>query len=757
MFISMQGTWTIRVKEMESDYQRRFVISGAATGNGIHNASVGMSPVTVTGNLWTIATQFNSGAGFQQSDTRLKFPVVSGGNYKFDIETNDDPNFVDWDDLILTCSTPADPSEYLIYGNVSTYPTRCYYNPCYRGWLVIDTAVSLKAALQNALLADIIKKYYPERIPPIIVNPNPPDPAPFVPLMIDLGGSAQSNTRVANIFSRVEAETATETTKRGKAAAVPEQSASNLRFERSATLANSQPAAAISQNSVAIAKLVDHISWACYTSPAPNLTLNFQEYDRSASELAGGPYTGTGPRVPLGSVITDVNGNYIFRFHQSFSELVNEIFNDVALGENVFVQYRPDLIVSVPNTSPATGVLFESAPYYNVPNLYRLDLCLPESEVPKTSICFNGNLIGSLGNVFVGGSQNTAGSTSAAALDRNGYNNHLRSNGEITVHNSQAGFAVDCACWAGLIDVKGCMYNLQRSSGDPIIRHYTIRYSKDGVNWQFVSQSYLHPIFSKRFLPNYNGDLVGPFPMTLNVDGSATANVPAYKNIQAEVFHDGVDWEFTNLDRYMQLASSIYQAGTPGRVFFKVEGYDSGGNLVPGAKDLIALFIDNNPLGFSLDNVWFPDDGVNIIKAECNLYRMKDAYLNTPMHIIFKANDQWGFLDNYDLDLTKCGADFDVVESIPGISEGSNPGNTDANNCPGYRGTAELSKFGDLNSHEITYSPSPVPTKKWLENAESYTVYFIGLSAVKRETNGYNTGYSGYYNVGTQIAVERIP
>jgi hypothetical protein len=68
-----------------------------------------------------------------------------------------------------------------------------------------------------------------------------------------------------------------------------------------------------------------------------------------------------------------------------------------------------------------------------------------------------------------------------------------------------------------------------------------------------------------------------------------------------------------------------------------------------------------------------------------------------------------------------------------------------------------LSKFGDLNSHEITYSPSPVPTKKWLENAESYTVYFIGLSAVKRETNGYNTGYSGYYNVGTQIAVERIP
>lgn len=757
MFISMQGTWKIHLKGMESDYPRRFVISGAATGNGVHTATVGMAPVTVTGNLWTIATQFNTGAGFQQSDTRIKFPVMSGGEYKFDIETNDDPNFVDWDDLILTCTTPVDPSEYLIYGNVSTYPNSCYYNPCYRGWLVIDTAASLKLALQNRLLADVIKKYYPERIPPVLVNPNPPDPGPFVPLMIDLGGGAQSRGRVANIFQKAAADQALDAKKLGKQMAAAEPASSDLRFERSATIASSS-APALSQDTVAIAKLVDAGLRFCFTSPAPNLTLNFQEYDRSASELAGGAYTGTGARVPLGSAITDSNGNYIFRFNQSLSELITEVFTDVAPGENVFVQYRPDLIVSVPNSNPASGVLFESAPYYNVPNLYRLDLCLPYSEIPHGSICFNGNLIGSLGNVFVGGAQNTAGLTTPAALDRNGYNNHLRSDGKITVHNSQAGFAVDCACWARLIDVKGCLYNLQRSSGDPIIRHYTIRYSKDGVNWQFVSESYLHPKFSKRFLPNYNGDLVGPFPMSLNVDGVATPNVPSYKNIQAEVFFDGVDWEFSNLDRYMQLSSAIYQGIAPGRVFFKVEGYDNAGNLVPGAKDLIGLFIDNNRLGFSLDNVWFPDDGVNIIKAECNLYRMKDAYLNTPMHITFKANDQWGFLDHYDLSLNKCGSPFAVVESIPGISSGNNPGNTDAGGCPGYHGTAELSKFGDLNSHEITYSPDPVPTKKWLENGESYTVYFIGLSAAKRETNGYNSGIdpSGY-STGTQIAVERLP
>jgi hypothetical protein len=755
MFISMQGNWTIHVKAKQADFPQRFIVSGAATGNGIHNATVGMSPVVVTGNLWSIAVQNNPGTGFQQSDTRLKFPVLQAGSYKFDIESNDAGGDQDFNDLILTCSTPASLTDYLIYGNVSTYSGRCFYNPCFKGWLVIETEVALRAALQNPLLSDAIKKYYPYRVPPVIVDPNPPDPGPFVPLMINLNGNAQP-ARVANIFRRTENEITPRTSRRSEQDADAEAPAS-MTFERTVTTASFQESQSTSLDTIALSKFVDLGYLWCTTQPASYLTLNFQEYDRSPSELAGGPYSGTGLRDFLGSIITDSNGNYIFRFTQSLSQLIDEVFNDVAGGENIFVQYRPDLIVSVPNISPPPAVLYESAPYYNVPNLYRLDLCLPESKVPATSLCFNGNLIGSLGNVFIGGNQNTTGSTTNVALDRNGYNNHLRPDGRITVHNSQAGFAVDCACWAGGIDLKGCMYNVQRNQSDPIIKRYTIRHSKDGVNWQFVNQSYLHPIFSKRSLPNYNGDLVGPFPATLNVDGGGpVANVPSYKNIQAEVFFDGIDWEFTNLDRYMQLSSGLYQGAQPGRVFFKVEGYDAAGNLVPGAKDLIALFIDNNPLGFSLDNVWFDDDGINIIKAECNLYRMTEASLNTPLKIVFKANDQWGFLDHYALGISKCGAGFAVVESIPGISSGSNPANTDANGCPGYTGTAEISKFGDLNSHQITYSPSPVPTKKWLEIGESYTVYYLGLTAVKRETNGYNSGLSGTYVASASFAVERI-
>lgn len=751
MFISMQGDWTIRVKAKDAAFPQRFIVSGATTGNGPYIATVGMAPVPVTGNLWTIAIQNNPGPGFQQSDTRLKFPVVQGGSYKFDIESNDAGADQDFNDLILTCSTPASPWDYLVYGNVSTYSGRCFYNPCYRGWLVIETEVSLRAALQNPHLAEVIKRYYPERIPPVIVDPNPPDPPYFRPLMINLSNNTAPIGKVANVFRKVTSQVV-DTKKTSKDA--KEETPAELVFERTVTSASSQ--FAISRESLALSTIIDHAYLWCTTSPAPHLTLNFQEYDRSASELGGGPYTGSGARTLLGSIITDMNGNYIFRFTQSLGQSISEVFTDVAAGENIFIQYRPDLIVSVPNSIPPPAVLYESAPHYNVPNLYRLDLCLPASKVPQTSLCFNGNLIGSLGNVFVGGSQNTTGSTAPAALDRNGYNNHLRSDGRITVHNSQAGFAVDCACWAGLIDLKGCMYNAQRNPTDPIIKRYTIRYSKDGVNWQFVNQSYLHPIFSKRFLPNYNGDLVGPFPATLTVDGVSTTNVPSYKNIQAEVFHDGVDWEWSNLDRYMQLSSAIYQGSDPGRVFFKVEGYDAAGNLVTGAKDLIALFIDNNRLGFSLDDVWFDVDGVNIIKAECNLYRMKEASLNTPLKLRFKANDEWGFLDRYALGITKCGADFDVVESIPGISSGSNPANTDANGCPGYRGTAELGKFGNLNSNQITYSPSPAPAKKWLEIGESYTVYYIDLSAAKRQTNGYNDGIDESYYNSTSFAVERI-
>lgn len=767
MYITMQGNWKVSVKSKSAAYAQQFIISGAILGNGTYAGVTTTTPVQVKGSLWTINIQNNPGSGFQNSDARIKFPSIIGGKIVFDIESNDAGGDQDFNDLILTCSTPKTGSDYVMYGNVSCYSDSCYYNPCYRDWLVIESQVALESALKNPALANAIKELYPERIPPVIVNPNPPDPGPFKPIMINLTSTSQAAGRVVDVYEKVIAEQPIKTgsTKGGLALADVENADTPQEFK----LSNSIPVAAKAglksspYDLSALAKLkAPGIRRLCFKEQLPFITLNFTDYDRTFAELHGSPYEGNGDRTLLGTAITDMNGNYIFRFTRSFWESLEDFIQDVALGENQFTAYRPDVIVSVPNSTPGGPALYESAPHWNISNLYHLNLCFPCSKVRSTAHCFNGNLIGGLGNVEIGGTQNTTGSTLPANLDRNQYGNHLHHDGTVSVRifPNQAGFDATSACWFGLIDWKGCMYNTQRHAGDPMISHYTIRFRKPGGSWQFVNETYTHVVVRSSNPVGYTGDLVGPFSMTLNVDGIATPEVPAYKNIQKELFHDGIAWEFTDIDRFMQMNSSIYEAGAPGTVYFMVEGYDASGNLVPGAKDLIALFIDNSFINYSLDNVWFTDDGVNVIKSDCNLYRMTDAFLNSPLHITFKANDSMGFIERYTLGFSKCGAAFNVDEFMlgmlkPGISLGNNPTGGDTFSYDPYYGTAESDKFGDANSHTIEYIPGS-PNTNWLNPAESFTLLYVSLNVSKRQTNGYNAGLYEASGIGTVVAVERI-
>lgn len=756
MIVSMQGDWSLTVKAKWADFPQRFVVSGANTGNGTYNATIGMPAVHVTGDQWSLAIQNDPGSGFRLSSTRVKFPSKIGGNYIFDIESNDAGNDEDFNDLILTCTTAASESDFIIYGNVTKY-SGCIFNPCIRRWIVIDTYPNLLKALENPRIREVVEKLYPERIPSKII-PNLPDPPPdFKPIMINLLDEVQLPPRMANLYRREE-HLDRQTQKSTKASMDAGDKTSKLVLQRTSVLGSQLAASKYAYDKAHLATIVDSLKFLCTTEEAANVTLSFEEYDRTAAELAGGVYTGTGNRSVLGNAVTDMHGNYIFRFTQSLSELGNEFVNDVAAGEVLETQILPDVIVKVNQLAPFFTTLFESSPYFNVQNLRRIDLCLPSSKLPSSSICFNGNLIGSLGNVFVGGNQNKTASTAAAALDRNGYNNHLRPNGKVTVHNSQAGFSVECACWAGTVDVFGCMFNIKRKKDDPIVRRYTIRYRRQGTsNWGYVQEGYMHPLFSKRHLPNYNGDPVGPFPTSLHVDGGPAVIVPAYKNIQAEVYVDGIDWEWSHLDRYMRLNTFNYDwdnvsnSRLPGTIYFRIDGYDSAGNLVPDATDMVALYINNLPLGFSLNDVSF----AGILQGNCNLYKMQPGQLNTPLDITFRANDQWGFLDNYRLGISKCGGDFGIAESLPGISSGDYPPNAEANNCPGYRGTMELDKFGDVNPHAITYTPTAAEGG-WLKPTEDYSLFNVSLSAQKRETNGYNTGISGVYHASHTFAIQKI-
>src|SRR5215831_9657349 len=114
MIISMQGNWTVRVKSRSADFPQRFIITGAASGNGIYDGVTTTPAVNVTGTVWSILVQNNPGSVFQLSDTRIKFPTVVGVNYSFDIESNDAGGDGDFNDLILNCSTPALADDFII-------------------------------------------------------------------------------------------------------------------------------------------------------------------------------------------------------------------------------------------------------------------------------------------------------------------------------------------------------------------------------------------------------------------------------------------------------------------------------------------------------------------------------------------------------------------------------------------------------------------------------------------------------------------
>lgn len=767
----MQGNWTVRVKSKSAAYSQRFVIRGAVSGNGTHAGTTGTS-VHVVGNQWTIAIQNNPGGGYQLSDTQIKFPHQVGGNYEFEIWSNDTGGDQDFNDLILACTTPVNINDFLIYGNVSLYSGRCLFNPCRRpGMFVIESDSALLEVLKNARLRKILQEEYPERIPEDITGPIPPDPPPFKPMVIDLLHDAMQ-PRTELVYKRIKNATVKSKAKD----TISRYLASNYSLLNTTGRKRALEEVEFGKQKE-LARVLDSLMFKkCTVAPASNTTLSFEEYDRTAAELAGGAYTGTGNRRLLGDAITDMKGNYIFRFTFDMTFPGIEDSTDIAPGESINVVAYPDVIVKVTGFEPYI-VLYESAPYNNVPNLKRIDLCLPKSQIKPSSACFNGNLIGSLGNIFIGGNQNSSPSYSASALTRDGDSNYLKHTGVVSVGSSLAGFNIECAAWYGTIDFRGCMYDLAKTVAQNKIKWYTIRIKRAGTSsWLFVSQNYKHPKFHNRHLPGYIGDDVGPFTRSLKVDGGTAVDVPAYKNIQREIFVDGIDWEFSNLDRYMRLNTRLYDIisgeRTPGKFYIRVDCYDNAGNTVVDGTDMIALFIHNNPLSFKLSSPAFSD--ASIVNSGCGLFRLTDAQMNTSILLTFKANDPEGFVHFFDLSLRRCPAPM-IALTVNQPSAGSLPagptpqphpttptGRTTLFNgistsvrdaCSGYTGT--IHEFSDAGM--ITAEIQPAPTEGgWIKTSEYFTSLSFYLLAYKRQTNGYNTGLSDDYEAHAQILMERI-
>ncbi len=360
MAITMQGSWTLRVKSRNAAYAQRFIVSGAATGNGVHDGTIGTA-VVVTGSQWSLQVQHQpSRQAWRDSAQRIGLPTVADGLLRTEIAANDGGLDDHFDDLVIACSLPASQADHVVYGNVKTYTGICLFNPGRDDYLVVDAPFDLVAVCTRCpQLLKVVEKLYPERLrarldaPPELTPLVIPSGLPNVAVGLVFQSRALSLAEIDAMPSQDDAVSALQTTvKRVPFKALPMQAGiGRLVHTELAAIANIRDMAVRQRYQV---------------EPAPGLLLRFQRYTRSPAERHdGAPYTGAGVREHLGQAMSDEQGNYLFRFQH-------------AAQGGPAVEQRPDLIVQV--LGMGLRVRFESAPYDNVANLRRIDLCVPATR-----------------------------------------------------------------------------------------------------------------------------------------------------------------------------------------------------------------------------------------------------------------------------------------------------------------------------------------------------------------------------------------
>ena len=705
MAIPMQGSWTVSVKSRSASFPQRFIIDGADTGNGTYNGVVATAPFLVTGANWRIQIQNDPGGGFVNSAEQIKFPTVSAGNYRVDIESDDAAGDGDFNDLILTCSTPVTQTDFIVYGSATSYSGRCFF-PCWPGWLVIDSSATLLSALEYPSIRKAIETVYPERI---IKKPIPePDPPPFIPMLIPLSGDRLIPEKRAQVLRLPTEEL------RGKADEAREQTLS-LRTVPVRSLADK---VTFDIDRLGIATIIDR--FFCSTEKLAGFPIKFEEYDRTVAELSGGAYTGTGARENLGLTVTDRNGNYIFRFTRSIADFIQETDVDVATSEDEVVQSMPDLIVKLLDAMAPGGVAFESAPYWNVPVLKRINLCFRK---PARTGCQGGRNIQALGAIRLG--------LASTVFDPDG---------RITCTDTSLSDVPQarCAAWGGSVRLFGCFIG----SSVPV-KYYTIRHRRrtgmgfDG--WQFYQEG----MFLQKIgftLPQQ----IGPFDRTLEVvDGSPPISVKAYDNIEQSADWAASDWF---LKAVINTAGGIpAYAPSPGPVQFEIQGYDAAGNFVVGATDSVLLYIDNTGVQVELNSVQMGTQ----LGGACALFHLSGEPNPAVLTVRFKAVQHQGFLDGYALTVRKGNIGAFPITSTTGPS-GELPRkladtytHVDALSCAKLFGTKlPYEPHADAANYVTAYI---VPASgNWLEPTQPFCTFSVNIGASMRRTNGYNTAIDGF-------------
>lgn len=711
MPINMQGSWTVSVKAKNADFPQRFIISGAASGNGTFAGNVGTPPVFVTGATWTITIQNNPGTGFINSADQIKFPTTSAGQYRFDIESNDAGGDADFNDLILTCSTPVTATDFLIYGNAKCYRGSCIINPCFRHWLVVESPNALLEALRYPPLKKAVDMLYPSiPIPP----PRGPDPERlFTPLVIPLNEQTGLPPKRAQLLKLAEPLPLP------KGAKTEGERQPTVVAQRSVAI-SSYSSAAIDYDRIALSNLADRFIRYCDTDMLAGFVLRFQEYDRTGAELAGGPYTGTGSREVLGLGVTDRNGNYIFRFSRSLAQFFEEADVDVAAGESEVVQASPDVIAQLMDSVAAGGVSYESAPYWNVPLLRRIDICIPCSRIGRpTSTCQGTRAIQALGKIRVGIPANTFDAAGRVTCTDTSF---------LDIPQTQ------CAAWGGVVRLSACFLD------QPAVTQYTIRYrrltSSGWSDWAFYQEPM--PLFNTAILDVAQ---IGPFDRSLQVVAPGPlVDAKAYDNVENSPSWAASEW-FLKAVINTADGSPAY-AATPNSVEFHLQGYNAAGLQVADASDTITLFIDNNPAVYKIASV---NMGTQT-GGDCALFDLTGEPVPAKLTIRFKAVQNEGFLSTYGLSVRKGNiGGFPVMTTTGPLGEGSGSlgdsyAHTSALSCSSFFGTRVPDEPLADATDFVTAYVIPSPSGNWL-GAEPFCTFAITVSGRRRVTDGNSTGW----------------
>ncbi len=730
----MQGNWSVSVQSKSAGFQQRFVVEGATTGNGTYAGAVSTSAVAVTGSDWTIRVEHKARrTPWQDSEDQITFPQIVSGQYQFSIQSNDSGSDTDFNDLVLRCSTLATQTDFLIYGNVSSYRGPCLFNRCYPGFLVIDSLASFDEAVKYPAIKDAIKTLYPERL-----RPQPQVSDRFKPMIMSLQDASPIPAKQNRVLRLKSGDFSAEKTML-KTAGINTNVQKSSRVENQFLLANAARPSVIDR--IGIASLADRLRLFCNSDSLAGVVLKFQEYDRTGAELAGGAYTGAGLREDLGVAISDRNGNYIFRFSRTIAEFFEEAELDTGDGEVAMTQSAPDVIVQLIDVMAPGTVLWESAPYFNIPTFRRINICIPDVGLRPT-LCIRGQVIQSLGNIFIGPATDPKPFGEPLGFGvRDGLNNKLGIDGRITARNT-SGPQTRCAAWFGTLDLFGCFLD------HPTVTRYTIRYRAfgSGSAWTHFSQEVRHSLIARAGNPGYNGEVIGPHAVNLHVDGGPLALTPSFLNIEGNPLYVS-----THRDRRARIQTNSLSVATPGPVQFWIEGYTDAGDRVPGAEDSVTLFIDNTVAFVDIDDVVTM---LGISLGNCAKFKLPAGLPGAPLTVSFKVDQEQGFLSSYSLSMKK-GATGNFAVQPAGLTgppfRTRNYVHGDDLACIQFRGTFD-DTTADLVSGYVTIDISP-SSGQWLENDQNFCAFSLNLSSNVRVTNGYG-GRGSTHAIPVLIGIE---